>query len=53
LFVVTGVTGIPLTAMYRYVWPFIVALILALLAMLVVPEIVLWLPEKLGYIPGS
>ncbi len=53
LFVVTGITGIPLTAMYRYVWPFIVALIIALLAMLVMPEIVLWLPEKLGYIPGS
>jgi tripartite ATP-independent transporter DctM subunit len=53
LFVVTGVTGIRLTEMYRYVWPFIVALILALLAMLVVPQIVLWLPEQLGYIPGS
>ncbi len=53
LFVVTGVTGIRLTEMYGYVWPFIVALILALLAMLVMPEIVLWLPEQLGYIPGS
>ncbi|HXQ41484.1 MAG TPA: TRAP transporter large permease [Candidatus Udaeobacter sp.] len=53
LFVVTGVTGIRLTEMYGYVWPFIVALILALLAMLVVPQIVLWLPEQLGYIPGS
>ena len=53
LFVVTGVTGIRLTEMYGYVWPFIVALILALLAMLVMPQIVLWLPEQLGYIPGS
>ena len=53
LFVVTGVTGIRLTSMYRYVWPFILALILALLAMLLVPEIVLWLPEQLGYIPGT
>ena len=53
LFVVTGVTGIRLTSMYRYVWPFILALILALLAMLLVPGIVLWLPEQMGYIPGS
>jgi tripartite ATP-independent transporter DctM subunit len=53
LFVVTGVTGIRLTSMYGYVWPFILALILALLAMLLVPEIVLWLPEQLGYIPGT
>jgi tripartite ATP-independent transporter DctM subunit len=53
LFVVTGVTGIPLTSMYRYVWPFIIALIVALFVMLAVPDIVLWLPERLGYVPGS
>src|SRR5579862_4135535 len=53
LFVVTGVTGIRLTSMYGYVWPFILALILALLAMLLIPDIVLWLPEQLGYIPGT
>ena len=35
LFVVTGITGIPLAAMYRHIWPFIVALIAALLLMLV------------------
>jgi len=53
LFVVTGITGIPLTSMYRHIWPFIVALTLALLLMLFFPQIVLWLPEKFGYIPGS
>jgi len=53
LFVVTGITGIPLTSMYRYIWPFIAALMIALFAMLALPDIVLWLPEKLGYIPGS
>jgi TRAP-type C4-dicarboxylate transport system permease large subunit len=53
LFVVTGITGIPLTSMYRYIWPFIIALVIALFAMLAVPDIVLWLPEKFGYIPGS
>jgi len=25
--VVTGITGIPLAAMYRFIWPFIVALV--------------------------
>ena len=53
LFVVTGITGIPLTSMYHYIWPFIIALMIALFAMLAVPDIVLWLPEKFGYIPGS
>jgi tripartite ATP-independent transporter DctM subunit len=53
LFVVTGITGIPLTSMYRHIWPFIIALVIALFAMLVFPDIVLWLPEKFGYIPGS
>ena len=53
LFVVTGITGIPLTAMYRYIWPFIVALVAALLLMLVFPQIVLWLPVRFGYQPGQ
>jgi tripartite ATP-independent transporter DctM subunit len=53
LFVVTGITGIPLTSMYRHIWPFIAALIAALLLMLFFPQIVLFLPEKFGYIPGS
>ena len=53
LFVVTGITGIPLTSMYRYIWPFIIALVIALFAMLAFPQIVLWLPERFGYIPGS
>src|SRR5581483_5430010 len=34
LFVVTGITGIPLTSMYRHIWVFIVALVAALLIML-------------------
>ena len=53
LFVVTGITGIPLTSMYRYIWPFIIALVIALFAMLAIPDIVLWLPERFGYVPGS
>jgi tripartite ATP-independent transporter DctM subunit len=53
LFVVTGITGIPLTSMYRHIWPFIIALVAALLVMLAVPEIVLWLPRSLGYEPAG
>lgn len=53
LFVITGITGISLTAMYRYIWPFILALTASLLIMLALPEVVLWLPMKLGYTPGE
>jgi len=53
LFVVTGITAIPLTSMYRYIWPFIGALVIALFAMLAIPDIVLWLPKQFGYLPGS
>jgi len=53
LFVVTGITGIKLTAMYRYIWPFILALSLTLLFMLAVPNVVLWLPIEFGYTPGE
>ena len=53
LFVVTGITGIPLTSMYRHIWVFIVALAVALLVMLTFPSIVLWLPMQFGYQPGS
>ena len=53
LFVVTGITGIPLTAMYRHIWAFIAALTVALLLMLAFPQIVLWLPMQFGYQPGG
>ena len=53
LFVVTGITGISLTAMYSYIWPFILALVVSLLIMLALPEVVLWLPMQLGYTPGE
>jgi tripartite ATP-independent transporter DctM subunit len=53
LFVVTGITGISLTSMYRYIWPFIIALVVALFIMLAVPNVVLWLPIQFGYTPGE
>jgi tripartite ATP-independent transporter DctM subunit len=49
LFVLNGITGIPLRDMIREVWIFVLALVAALLVMIVEPEIVLWLPHLLGY----
>lgn len=49
LFVINALTGIPLKDIIREIWPFLVALILALLVMTLVPDIVLWLPRIMGY----
>jgi tripartite ATP-independent transporter DctM subunit len=53
LFVINGTTGIKLADMIREIWPFLVALLLALLVLILVPEIVLWLPMQFGYIPAG
>lgn len=49
LFVINGVTGIPLGEIIRETWIFIVVLIAALFVLIMVPEIVLWLPHQFGY----
>ncbi len=49
LFLINGVTGIPLGAIIREIWPFIGVLIAALLVMVLVPDVVLWLPRMFGY----
>ncbi len=49
LFVVNSLTGIPLGPMIRETWVFIVILLGALLMMIMIPDIVLWLPRTLGY----
>lgn len=49
LFVINGVTGIPLREIIREIWPFIGVLLFALLLMVLFPEIVLWLPRRFGY----
>jgi len=49
LFVINGLTDIPLGAIIRELLPFFVALVLSLFAMVLVPEIVLWLPRQAGY----
>lgn len=49
LFVINAVTGIALRDMIREIWPFLGALLLALLAFILFPDLVLWLPRMFGY----
>jgi len=49
LFLISGVTGIPLHAMLREIWPFLGALFFALLVMSLWPDMVLLLPRLFGY----
>ena len=49
LFVINAVTGIPLKEIIREVWVFLGVLIGALIVMILVPDIVLWLPRVFGY----
>jgi tripartite ATP-independent transporter DctM subunit len=49
LFVINGLTGIPLRDMIAEIWSFLGILLLALLLMVLVPETVLWLPRQFGY----
>ena len=49
LFVINAVTGIPLRAIIGEIWLFIGVLLVALVVMVLVPEIVLWLPRQFGY----
>ena len=49
LFVINAVTGIPLKEIIAEVWAFLAILLLALLAMILFPDVVLWLPRMFGY----
>jgi C4-dicarboxylate transporter DctM subunit len=49
LFVTKALTGIPIGEMMKEGWPFIVMLLLLLFAMTLFPQIVLWLPQTMGY----
>ncbi len=52
LFVTKALTGIPIGEMVKEGWPFLVMLLLLLLAMTLFPQIVLWLPQTMGYGKG-
>lgn len=49
LFVLNGVTGIPLRDIIREIWVFVAALIGALIVLVLIPDMVLWLPRLFGY----
>ena len=49
LFVLNAVTQIPLSEIISEIWPFLIALLLALLALVLWPSLVLWLPRLFGY----
>lgn len=49
LFIVASVTNQPVGRIIREVWPFIIALIVALGIITFVPDFVLWFPRLLGY----
>ena len=50
LFVTKALTGIPIGEMMREGWMFLVMLLTLLLAMTLFPQIVLWLPQTMGYV---
>ncbi|WP_211645035.1 TRAP transporter large permease [Loktanella sp. SALINAS62] len=49
LFVVSNVSGAPIGKVIQEIWPFLLALIGALMIITFVPDIVLFLPRLLGY----
>ena len=50
LFVMSGLTGTPLSEIFREVPPFIVAMLGIVLAVTFFPELALWLPRMAGLI---
>jgi tripartite ATP-independent transporter DctM subunit len=50
LFVINATTGIPLRDIIREIWPFIAVLLVALLLLILFPDLVLWLPRSFGYV---
>ena len=49
LFVVNGTTGIPIKDIVKEGVPYLTALLIALVTIVVFPELVLWLPRYFGY----
>lgn len=49
LFIISQLTGTPLREVIRDIWPFIGVMLLALIILILVPDIVLYFPRFLGY----
>ncbi len=52
VFLIAGVSRIPLADITRELWPFLIVLIALLFVLAYVPEITLWLPMQMGYQPA-
>ena len=52
LFVTRALTGIPIGAMMKEGWPFLLLLLALLLALTFFPALALWLPRLMGYAVG-
>ena len=50
LFIVSNISGIPITTLAKVTVPFYVVLILAVIAIALIPEISLWAPGALGFL---
>jgi TRAP-type C4-dicarboxylate transport system permease large subunit len=49
LFVIDKTVGITVAETTRAILPFVIILVLSLFAMILFPEIILWLPRQFGY----
>ena len=49
LFVMSGVTRVPMAQLIRSVWPFVAVQYAVLILCVAFPDIVTWLPRTLGY----
>jgi tripartite ATP-independent transporter DctM subunit len=50
LFIVSNISGIPIPALAKATIPFYIILILAVIAIALIPEISLWIPRALGFL---
>jgi tripartite ATP-independent transporter DctM subunit len=51
VFLIAGVSGIPVAAIAKELWIFLIVLIALLFVLVYVPELTLWLPMQMGYEP--
>jgi tripartite ATP-independent transporter DctM subunit len=51
VFLISGVSGVPVASIGKELWPFLAVLITLLFVLVYVPELTLWLPMQLGYQP--
>ena len=50
IIVTNALTGIPIKEMMKEGWLFLVMLLILLFTVTLVPEVILWLPQSMGYV---